>query len=363
MASSLIPALDPAPVPGPFWLFHLLWVVTFFLHMVFMNMVLGGSLWASFVGSGRRDVQVFFVNVNSWAVAFTITFGIAPLLFVQVLYGRLFYPATILVAWSWLGMLGLLTVGYYLNYVAKFRLQKGLTAGIALPISALCFTLITVIHVVVNLLHLQPNRWEGVWLQAKSALADPTFLPRLLHFVLASLGMAAAVLAYWQVRKAKAGGVSQDLLPAANFGVKAALYTTIAQLIVGFWLLLALPSEVFTAFMRAGASTTLPLGIGILAGLGLLVVLAGIRDPLAEPTKVRRALGLLVAAIVVMVITRHQLREVYLAPWKPLEGAQVSPQWGILLVFLVTFLIGVGLTVYAMVRAATDKPQAGEPAA
>lgn len=363
MASNLIPALDPAPVPGPFWLFHLLWVVTFFLHMVFVNMVLGGSLLASLVGSRRRDVQVFFVNANSWAISFAITFGIAPLLFVQVLYGRFFYSATILVAWSWLGMLGLLTVGYYLNYVAKFRLKKGLTAGIALPISAVCFTLISVIQVVVNLLHLQPSRWEGVWTQAQSALADPTFLPRWLHFVLASCGMAAAVLAYWQVKKAKAGGSQQELADVANFGVKAALYTTVGQLIVGFWLLLALPSEVLTAFMRAGARTTLPLGIGILAGIGLLVVLAGIRDPLVEVTKVRRALELLGGAIVLMVITRHQLREVYLASWKPLEGAQVSPQWGIFLVFLVTFLIGVGLTVYAMVKAATDTPEAGEPAA
>ncbi|MCX7894573.1 MAG: hypothetical protein N2447_01260 [Thermoanaerobaculum sp.] len=363
MATNLIPALDPAPIPGPVWLFHVLWVVTFLLHMLAVNLVLGGSVLATLAGSRLRNLQSFYVNVNSWAISAAITFGIAPLLFVQVLYGRFFYTATILVPGLWLGMLGLLTVGYYLNYVAKFRLQKGASAGVALPLSALCFVLISVIQVVVNLLHLQPQRWEGVWTQAQSAFADPTFLPRWLHFLLAALAMAGVVAAYVAARQGKAGGLHEELAPMARFGVKAALYTTVAQLIVGFWLLLALPSPVLSGFMRGGAATTLPLGVGILAGLGLLVVLAGIRDPLAEVVKVRRSAEFLVGAVVFMIVTRHQLREVYLAEWKPVEGAQVVPQWGIFLVFLVTFLIGVGLTVYAMVRAATDKPQAGEPAA
>lgn len=363
MATNLIPALDPAPIPGPVWLFHVLWVVTFLLHMLSVNVLLGGSVLATLAGTGKKPIQTFFVNANSWAISFAITFGIAPLLFVQVLYGRFFYTATILVAGSWLGMLGLLMIGYYLNYAAKFRLAKGQTAGIALPLSALCFLTISLIQVMVNLLHLQPSRWEGVWTQAKSALADPTFLPRWLHFLLASLAMAGALLAYWAVRRSQTEPSSAELPETARFGVKAALFTTVAQLVVGFWLLLALPSPVLSAFMKGGAATTLPLGLGILAGIGLLVVLAGIRDPLAEATKVRRALEFLVGAIVLMIVTRHQLREVYLAEWKPLEGAQVAPQWGIFLIFLVTFVIGVALTVYAMVKAATDKPQAGEPAA
>jgi len=363
MATNLLPALDPAPIPGPVWLFHLLWVVTFLVHMLFVNVVLGGSVLATLAGDKRRGLQKFFVEANSWAISFAITFGIAPLLFIQVLYGRLFYTATILVAGSWLGMLGLLTVGYYLNYVAKFRLQKDKPAGIALPLSALCFVLIAAIQVMVNLLHLQPDRWEGVWTQAKSALADPTFLPRFLHFLLAALAMAGALIAYVAVRQAQKGKQEPQQAENARVGVRAALITSVFQLVVGFWLLLALPSPVLSAFMKGGAATTLPLGFGILAGVGLLVVLASIRDPLAEATKVRRAMEFLVGAVVLMVVTRHQLREVYLASWKPLEGAEVAPQWGIFLLFLVTFLVGVALTVYALVKAATDRPGPGEQAA
>ncbi len=363
MATNLIPALDPAPIPGPVWLFHLLWVVTFLLHMLFVNVVLGGSLVATLAGAKRKELQLLFVNANSWAISFAITFGIAPLLFVQVLYGRFFYTATILVAGSWLGMLALLTVGYYLNYVAKFRLHKGKPAGLSLSVSALCFLLISAIQVMVNLLHLQPERWEGVWTQAKSALGDPSFLPRWLHFVLAALALAGTLAAYVAVRQAQKEGKTADREDWARLGVKVALYATVAQLVVGFWLLLSLPSPVLSAFMRGGAATTLPLALGILAGVGLLVVLASIRDPLAEPVRTRRALEFLVGAVALMVVTRHQLREVYLEAWRPLEGAQVAPQWGIFAVFAVAFVVGVALTVLALFKAATDKPQVGEPAA
>ena len=54
------------------------------------------------------------MEVNSWAISFAITFGIAPLLFIQVLFGRFFYTATVLVAWAWLGMLG---KGDFINFI------------------------------------------------------------------------------------------------------------------------------------------------------------------------------------------------------------------------------------------------------
>ena len=36
-------------------------------------------------------------------VAVGVNFGIVPLLFIQLAYYRVFYPATILMAWFWLG--------------------------------------------------------------------------------------------------------------------------------------------------------------------------------------------------------------------------------------------------------------------
>jgi len=366
MQSNLIPALDPAPLPGPQWLFHVLWVVTFLIHLAFVNTVLGGSLLAALAGlagSGRREIRTTLVEINSWAISLAITFGIAPLLFMQVLFGRFFYTATILVAWAWLGMLVILTVAYYFNYVAKFRLRAGKGAAGVLVVEALLFLAVAGIQVTVNLLHLQPARWEQVAANSWAALSDPTFAPRLLHFVLAAVAMAGALLAWVAVRRAGKGGDAAALGGMAHFGIRAALIATLLQLVDGFWLLLALPESVLRAFMRGGPVTMVPLGVGILAGVLLLLVLAQISDPLAQPTKVRRAAELIVGAMVFMVLTRHQLREIYLAPSRGDEQVAVAAQWGALAMFLVVFVVCVGLTVYAVVSGVKDRPAPGEKAA
>jgi hypothetical protein len=366
MPTNLIPALDPAPLPGPPWLFHVLWVVTFLIHLLFVNTVLGGTLLAAFAslaGTGKREIQTLFVEINAWAISLAITFAIAPLLFVQVLLGRFFYTATILVAWAWLGMLGLLMVGYYLNYVAKFRLRAGKGAGAVLIVEAACFVAIAAIQVTVNLLHMQPGRWEKVAGKAWGALSDPAFVPRYLHFLLAAVAMAGALLAWVAVRRAAKGGDPGVLSGMARFGVRAALVATLLQLVDGFWLLLALPEDVLKAFMRGGAATMGPLTLGILAGVLLLVVLAQITDPLASPTKVRRVAEFIVATVVLMVLTRHQLRTIYLVPARAGEQIPVATQWGALALFLVVFVLCVALTVHALVKAAKDRPQPGEDAA
>lgn len=366
MPTSLIPAVDPAPLPGPPWLFHVLWIVTFLVHLLFVNAVLGGSLLAALVGSSRpggREAQSLFVEINSWAISFAITFGIAPLLFIQVLFGRFFYTATILMAWQWLGMLGLLTVAYYLNYVAKFRLRAGRPAGAVIALEALLFLAVAAILVAVNLLHLQPRRWENVAATAWAGFADPGFLPRFLHFVFAAVAMAGALLAFVAVKRASRGGGASSCAAMARLGVRAALVATAVQLADGFWLLLSLPGDVLKGLMRGGALTMLPLTLAIVIGLFLLVVLAQISDPLAQATKVRRVAELIVGTVILMILTRHQLRELYLAAAREGEHAAVATQWGVLALFLVVFVLCVALAVYAVARAMKDRPGPGEQVA
>jgi hypothetical protein len=362
MAGNPIPALDPAPLPGPPWLFHALWLLTFFIHLVFMNAVLGGSILAAAVGSRDygREARTLLVETNSWAISLAVTFGIAPLLFLQVIFGRFFYTATILVAWWWLGMLVLLTIGYYLNYVAKFRLRNGRPVTLVLWIEAACFIVIAAVQVAVNLLHLQPGRWKDALRSSLAAFADPAFPPRFLHFVLAAVSMTAALVAWIGIRRAAKGVDATLCRGMARFGVAVTLYATVAQIVVGFWLVLSLPGDVLGAFMRGGAATMVPLTIGILAALGLVLVLARIRDPLEQPNLVRRSAELIVGAMVVMVVTRHQIRGLYLAPARASESVTVAPQWDAFALFLAVFVLCVGLTVWALARALRDRPSEGE---
>jgi hypothetical protein len=357
----LVPAVDPAPLPGPIWLIHLLWVVTFSVHLLMVNAVLGGTVLSAVAlvrgrAGARRGVAAWFASINTWGISFAITFAIAPLLFMQLLYGRFFYSATILLAGAWLSMLGLLTVAYYLNYLVKHALRTGGTPVLLVLVQALLFLTIAAIQVAASLLQQRPDRWSAVADAPWAVLGDPAVIPRYLHFVLAAVAMAGGVLSWWRMR-------SGELDAEARLGIQAALGATALQFPVGFWMLFALPREVLLGFMRGGVGTMMPLTLGILIGVGAMVVLALGLSPLARPRLVRHATELIAGTMVLMVITRHQLREVYLAGANQGVSVTVAPQWGVIGLFGLCFL-GVGVLVaVAFVRAVRHRPGPGEDVA
>jgi hypothetical protein len=363
--AELVPAIDPAPLPGPPWLFQVLWTITLLVHFLFMNAALGGSILAVLAGrgAGSRETRGVLLEVISWSVSLAVTFGIAPLLFVQVLFGRFFYSATVLVAWAWLGMLGFLMVGYYLNWIAKFRLRAGRDPSLLLGAEALCFLAVAAVQVAVNLLHLQPERWEHVADSAWAALADPSFAARWLHFVLAAVTVAGALLAWIATRRPGPVAPAPGRRAMARFGIRAALVAASLQLVDGFWLLFALPRDVLDRFLGAGLLTLVPLALGVLGGAWLVAALARLTDPTAAPQRVRFVALLLAAATLLMVVTRHQVRDAYLAPARLGEPLLVTAQWGPLALFAACFALCVGLTVWIVARAVRDRPAAGEPVA
>ena len=367
-ADTPLPVLDPMPIPGPPWLFHLLWLVTFAVHVVGVNVVLGSSILGTFASldSDRafgRPVARLFAEVNTWAISLTITFGVAPLLFLQVLYGRLFYSATVILAPAWLGLLLLLMAAYYLTYAAKFRLRAGKGAAPHLALSALLFLAVAAIQVVVHLLSVQPGRWEAALASPWAAFADRAFLPRFLHFVLAGVTLAAILLAWLAVRRPPAEAERAAAAARASWGTKLALLATLLQLVVGLWLTISVPRDVLLGLIRGGAATMAPFTLGIAAGFGLLVFLARVRDPFADRSSVRRSLELFGLAMLLMLVTRHQLRDIYVDAAKAGAAPATASQWGVFAIFLVAFVACAALSILALRRAATDRPAPGETTA
>ena len=362
MRADLIPALDPAPVPGPPALLVLLWIVTFFLHLLAVNAALGGALFAvllppSMSRPSRRAVALFLAEINSWALSLAITFAIAPLLFMQVLYGRFFYTASVLVAPVWLGLLLLLMLAYYLNWVAKFRLRAGKGATAALSLSATLALAIAAIQTSVHLVSVQPALWSAFLERPSLVLGDPTFIPRLLHFILAAVSMAATLpAAFPRALESAAPG-------AARFGLFTALVLTGAQFVVGLWLLLALPRAVLLDLVTGGVARMAPLGLGVLVGLALLGLLVRAVGAPGNVRLARVALGHFAAAALFMIVTRHQVRDLYLAAERAGERLEVASQWGVLALFLAVFVLCAGLSGWALFRAAKDRPGPGEAAA
>ena len=338
MNPSLIPVVDAAGLPGPPWLFHVLLVFTFFLHLIFMNLTLGGTLLAAIAhgaSGGRRDdfravLSGRLMAINTYGISLTITTGIAPLLFMQLIYQQFFYTATILLAPAWFAMLGLLVVGYYAAYLHKFRDNPALArgGGFWLVLSALMFSLIGMIHVAVNLVHAQPEKWGALSNGSWSVLSDASYWPRLLHFVFAGIAFAALVTAWWAVRRAGEGADLQINTEIATWAWRWALWATVLQVVDGFILLMVVPRPVLRGLMNGGLPT----------------------------------LGPLTLAIAVMSVTRHQVRALYLATWTAETEFLVVPQWVNFTLFTLLLLAGLA-TVAFMVRRVLRSPASGDNAA
>ena len=349
-----LPALDLTPLPAPVWLFHLLLLVTFLVHVLFMNVSLGGTLIASVHGllargpdaPGRRLVR-WMAGMLPASISFTITTGVAPLLFVQVLYGQLFYAATVLVGWSWLTLLLLLVVAYYAVYLQKHGVGGTLPAWLA--VAALGFVAIAGIQTMVNVLQLTPVRWLSVATRGASPLADPTMLPRYLHFLLGACAVSGVFLAHLGTERA-----AKDPDPfypwVARLGVRWALAATALQVADGFWLFFRLLGPLQARLMGGGAGETVLLVTGMVFGLVLLILLSRIQEPTRERGLVRAVGAVLVLTLLGMVLLRDVVRGLYLAPFIRIRELPVRAQIDLLLLFLVVFVLGLA-TVAWMLRA------------
>src|SRR5512139_881663 len=273
-----IPALDPTPLPAPAWLFQALLLVTFFIHILFLNVTLGGAVIGTVHGllakgpdaPGRRLGRLL-VSLLPASVSFTVTTGVAPLLFVQLLYGQVFYAATVLVAWLWLAIVPLIVVGYYSVYLYKFEVGTPGGQTLWLGIAGICFVAVALVQVLVNVLQLTPPRWEAVAMAVGAVFRDPTILPRYLHFVLGSLALAGIFLAVVAVERAHR---TPDPFFAwlARRGVFWALAATGLQMADGFWFLFSLPRDLLIALVGGQAMPTVHLAIGMMLGFLVLIL-------------------------------------------------------------------------------------------
>ena len=115
-------------LPAPPWFIVVMKTIGFALHAVPMNLWYAGILVAMLLavlgGEHGRRFSARLMRQMPVIIALGINFGIVPLLFIQVGYGSVFYPATILMAWPWFLVVVLLLPAYYGVYVYGHGLAK-----------------------------------------------------------------------------------------------------------------------------------------------------------------------------------------------------------------------------------------------
>jgi hypothetical protein len=343
--NSLIP--NPEAIPAPTWVFILLEQLLFLLHIIVVNAVLGGALLMLFKRLKAKETTEMASLHQPIAVklpvliALGINFGIPPLLFLQVVFGHLFYTSSVLMATYWIMIIPLLILAYYGLYLHKGKLLSSpWFSKFSLALAVLILLYIGFMLVSNNALMEQPEKWTGYFDNRGGSLLGislATFLPRYLHFVAASIAIGG--LFYAVVFKFMKKDV-ENRDNKINSGLRIFAIGTSVQIIVGFWYLLALPQDFMLQFMGQNLLATIFLMLGIVVGIGALIT--------GFLGKFTATILLTLLTLVAMIITRHNLRIMYLKDNFQMSELQLNPQYGVLILFLAVLLIGVAAIIYML---------------
>jgi hypothetical protein len=322
-------------LPAPLWLVTILHIVTLTLHFVAMNFLFGGMIILVFgkMTNKWEDPTVRrFLKLFPTAVAATVTLGVAPLLFVQLVYARQVYAATIVSAWFWLDAVFAVMAAYYLLYAAAFKSNKknGRVAVFA-GIAAVLLFYVSFVFSTIFSMGERPDVYTTLYAANQSGLVINTdvgsWIFRWLHMIFGALTVGGFFV----------GLLGRNNEPAWDLGKKAFLWGMMGAMVIGLVYLFTLGDNLL-ALMRSIAIWLVTAAIVLsLASLHFFYrrqfVLSGLS---------------LFLSIVGMVVTRHSLRLIFLEGKFNPATIPVVPQWSAFLMFLICFVIAIGLVAYML---------------
>jgi len=202
----------PLGLPIATQTYLVLYVVTLVVHLMLVSYVVAGSLWL--VADrlfGRRDADApssgaipsILADWMPFALGLAITAGVAPLLFVQILYQQSFYTANLLLFNRWMAILPILIVGFYALYLAKTPRLQVRSRGVQLAIRVIalaCFLFIGWSWVENHLLSLDRECWPAFYASSRLFYTNKLTPPRCAAWLGVFLPTMAILLA-WQLRE------------------------------------------------------------------------------------------------------------------------------------------------------------------
>lgn len=344
--ASLIPVADTLTVPWG-W-FQFLLMLTFPLHLFAMNAMLGTGLAAFiahlFPGRDHRELAHELAKALPFLVAFTVNLGVAPLLFVNVVYGHLLYSSTVLMGMYWLAVIPLVIIAYYLVYIYDFSFKRlGNLAMFSVLIVLVVLMLVGFIFTNNMTMMISPASWTR-WFSMPGGtllnLGDPTLIARYLHMMTGSLAVGGLFVALYSATVLQHNqGVSTV---GVRLGMQLFSWLTLLQLLMGTWFLVSLPTDVMHRFMGGESLATLLLVLGLFLAVGSLI--------LGFKQKFMATAGLVLPLVYVMSFMRDSVRIASLAPYFDSSKTPVNVQWSPLILFLVTLIIGLLLIAWMVSR-------------
>jgi len=198
-------------LPAENLLYLVLYLGTLLLHVITMHYVLGGALFVAgteLVRAVREPCDAtrsILAVLRDWlplALGVTITLGVAPILFVQLLYKQEFYTANLLLLHRWMAILPVLIVAFYLLYLQKSQWlpDRGwLRAGVATGI-VLAFLFVAWSWTENHLLSIAGQQaWADHYAAGRSFHSTGELVPRLLLWIVGAFPTLAVIVG-WQLR-------------------------------------------------------------------------------------------------------------------------------------------------------------------
>ncbi len=354
-----IPSADPIPLPAPVWLFKLLHLVTFALHIGAVDLLIGGLTVALAIYVAARwrnaprltQISGMLAHRLPVVMAYVVNLGVPPLLFAQVLYGRVLYTSSILIGAYWISVILLLIASYYGIYVAARRAENQKTWGAAGFASLVLVLAIAFIYSNNMTLMLRPQIWSSMYEASKAGVhlntSDPTLMPRWLFFITGAFPVTGAALLLLAL---KTGLEESDRVFLRRFGGLLIASMVVAQAAFCQQALAAQPRALTSAVFAD--SLYKPFAYGWVATAAVLLaigLLAFASKRLAAIVAIGSALvGFL--NIVCEVLVRDGIRDYTLrARGFEVWNRAVVTNWSVVGIFLVLFVLALGAIGFLIV--------------
>jgi hypothetical protein len=357
--TTLMAPSNPLGYPAPYWFLVLFKVLGFTLHLVPMNLWYAGIILAMLMywrgGDHARRLSGRLMNQMPVIVAFGVNLGIVPLLFVQVAYYKVFYPATILMAWPWFSIIILLTLAYYGVYIYALGLRNDSLTPLkrgAGWVAALMFIVIGFLFSNAFSLMTNVGVWVELWQRTSQGgaplgialnTADSSLWPRWLMM----FGLALTTTAAYVIFDAAffAGKESEDYKRGAT-GLALRIHTLgIAWFaIAGSWYVFSTWPAERQQMMFSGPLLILTVLTAVSPALPWLLILAGRRGA-------TRMLAFIIALAQIVVlalnaVSRQIVQNAELSKFLDVTAEPVKMQWSPLILFLLSFVLGLGIIVW-----------------
>lgn len=372
--TELIGPPSPLGYPAPYWFLVTFKVLGFTLHIVPMHLWFAGILLAmAFARWGGPDAHRWSARLMRQmpvVIALGVNFGIVPLLFTQVAYYRVFYPATILMAWPWFSIIILLTFAYYgvYIYVTGLKDNAELTPlkRAAGWVSAILFIVMGFLFANGFSLMVNLTAWPQMWQNTSVAgapwgmalnLSDPTLLPRWLMM----FGLALTTVAAYTVFDA---GVfarrerAEYRAWAAGFALKLYTVGLMWFAVMGSWYafgtwpadardqMFSSPLIILTALTALGP------------GLPWLLILFQ-RRQITQTTAILTGVAQC-GLLTLNAISRQILQNIELGPFLDVTAEPVNMQWSPMIFFLILFVLGLGVVAWMIGKVLQAERQPSE---